>query len=78
MLTMYDAVLTEPDRYYCVSFTRLNRKDESPKDGWRWHKWGPYIGTQKPQHEYLYDDTHIDTVWVHHVHEFTKDEIACP
>ena len=24
--------------------------------GWRWHKWGEYIGTLKPQYEYLDDE----------------------
>lgn len=24
--------------------------------GWRWHKWGLYIGKLKPQHEYLDDE----------------------
>ncbi len=75
-LEHYKGVIHSDLRYYCVAFTRLDRKDQSADGGWRWHKWGPYIGTQKPQHEYLYDDTHIDTVWVYHVYELTKDEIA--
>lgn len=25
-------------------------------DGWRWHKWGPYIGKLNPQCEYLDDE----------------------
>ena len=29
-------------------------------DGWRWHKWGPYIGTLNPQYEYLDDENFGD------------------
>lgn len=74
MLAHYDGVLNSCIRRYCVFFTRLDRQDEPPEGGWRWHKWGPYIGTQNPRHEYLYDDTHIDTVWCYHVYELTEDQ----
>lgn len=30
--------------------------------GWRWHKWGNYIGTQRPMFEYLDDEPEIDRV----------------
>ena len=35
---------------------------KSPTCGWRWHKWGPYIGTQEPQCEYLADEPEIEKV----------------
>ncbi len=54
------------------------KQDENA--GWRWHKNGPYIGTQKPQHEYFRDDKHIQEVvhWstyeiITDSHEYLKD-----
>jgi hypothetical protein len=37
---------------------------------WRWHKWGEYIGTKNPQHEYLYDeDESIQEVFCYHIYK---------
>lgn len=32
--------------------------------GWRWSRWGQYIGTQDPKTDYLDDDPVIDMVYV--------------
>lgn len=62
-------VLNDPQRQFVVTLTSV-RREHCPEDGgWRWHKWGPYIGAQNPQHEYLYDETHIDEVFCYHVYE---------
>lgn len=51
-----------------ISVTEM-RKDEQPEDGgWRWHKWGQYIGKQDPQTEYLYDEPKIESVYVYHIY----------
>ena len=51
-----------------ISVTEM-RKDEQPEDGgWRWHKWGEYIGKKEPQCEYLYDEPNIDSVYVFHIY----------
>lgn len=47
-----------------VSFTPIVRANQPPQDGWRWHKWGRYIGTHEPQCEYLYDEEGIEQVLV--------------
>ena len=39
----------------------INTKDCS-WGGWRWHKWGEYIGVHEPQHEYLSCEKGIDYV----------------
>ncbi len=56
-------------RQLFISMVEIRREDEESQGGWRYHKWGPYYGTQKPEHEYLYDDKHIDAVWTYHVYE---------
>lgn len=51
-----------------ISVTEM-RKEEQPEDGgWRWHKWGQYIGKQEPQCEYLHDEPTIESVYVYHVY----------
>ena len=39
----------------------VNTKDCS-WGGWRWHKWGEYLGVHEPQHEYLSYEQGIDYV----------------
>lgn len=46
-----------------VIFVREILKDSTaPCCGWRWHKWGEYIGTQNPKCEYLNDEPEIEKV----------------
>ena len=48
-----------------VIFVNKVTKDPRPEaamTGWRWHKWGPYIGTRNPQCEYLNDEPEIEEV----------------
>lgn len=61
--------LENSERQFVVTLTKVEREDQPEDFGWRWHKWGSYIGTQDPQHEYLYDDTHIDQVYCYHIYE---------
>lgn len=41
---------------WVVSFTVVKKADEPSDGGWRWRKWGPYIGDKRPGHEYLHDE----------------------
>lgn len=69
VLEHYKELLSDVNKNYVIGLSTVNRKDQPEGDGWRWHKWGEYIGTQNPQHEYIYDDTHIDTVYCYHIYE---------
>lgn len=62
-------VLQHPTRQFVVTLTPVYRADQPRDGGWRWHKWGPYIGAKDPQHEYLYDEDGIDVVYCYHVFE---------
>jgi len=65
-------LVEDPDREFAITLTEI-RRDEQPADGgWRWHKWGPYIGAHEPQCEYLYDEEGIDRVFCYHVFEVKK------
>jgi hypothetical protein len=40
--------------------------------GWRWHKWGPYVGKGEPTTEYLADEDGFDDgIHVYHVYDVT-------
>jgi hypothetical protein len=64
----YYDILKSSYRKYVIAFVEIYREDEPPRDGWRWHKWGPYIGNYKIQYEYLYNET-IDKIVLFHVYE---------
>lgn len=61
--------LEAPGREFVVTITEVRKENQSPDGGWRWHKWGPYIGTHEPQCEYLYDEKGIEAVLVYHIYE---------
>lgn len=61
--------LNDPDRKFAIAITQVRRGDQPLEGGWRWHKWGEYIGTKTPTTEYLHDEPDIDQVYVYHVYE---------
>lgn len=48
--------LEKDKRIFVVNFVVLEKENESEHSGWRWHKWGPYIGDKTPKCEYLRDE----------------------
>lgn len=66
---VYRAIIDDPKHAYCVAFVEIRRDEQSATGGWRWHKWGPYIGTQEPKHEYLFDEDAIERVFTFHLYE---------
>ena len=63
------------DQKYVAFLTPIQKKNQPSDGGWRWHKWGQYIGKHKPQHEYLYDEKDIDLVYVYTIME-VKDSLT--
>ena len=47
-----------------VFLTEIRREDQPEDGGWRWSKWGNYIGSQNVYSEYLYDEPEIESVYV--------------
>lgn len=68
ILQYFHAVIGNPNNKVIISISEVHRENQSSSGGWRWHKNGKYIGTQKPQCEYLYDDKHIDKIMQFHVY----------
>lgn len=65
----YKNLIEDHDKKYVVIMTTVEREKQPSEGGWRWHKWGSYIGNQNPQHEYICDDKHIDKVYCYHIYE---------
>lgn len=67
LLSLYD--FEADPRKFCISFVKIERAYASPRGGWRWHKWGNYVGLKSPQMEYLYDEPDIEAVYTFHIYE---------
>lgn len=61
--------LRERAEPYFITFVKIERATQPSDGGWRWHKWGSYIGTKEPQREYLHDEPEIEAVYTFHVYE---------
>jgi hypothetical protein len=50
--------IEDPSRRYFIACTPVfqDRENRGRGGGWRWHKWGEYIGKLDPQHEHLDDE----------------------
>lgn len=68
LLELVGDALKADERQFVLSFTHVPK--EPGEGGWRWHKWGPYIGTGLITMEYLADEHEFDDgVWVYHIHQ---------
>ena len=66
----YSKWLNDPKLKFCISFTKVTKAEQPADGGWRWHKWGEYIGTKEPQYEYLYDEgDDIHEVYCYHIYQ---------
>ena len=60
------------DKNFVITLCPIFREDEPEYGGWRWHKWGQYIGKFDYQCEYLHDEVGIDYVYVFNIYEVEK------
>ena len=61
--------LQDENRKFVITLTAIIKALQPSDGGWRWHRWGPYIGKHNPQNEYIYDEPDIDKVYVYHIYE---------
>ena len=64
---------SDPTRQFLVTLTRIDKSDQPESGGWRWHKWGDYIGSQEPTTEYIADEPKIETVFCYHIYEKKRE-----
>lgn len=63
--------IEDPNRKYFITATPVfqDKENKGKGGGWRWHKWGEYIGKLEPKCEYLDDeDFGDDFEYVIHFH----------
>jgi len=61
--------LEAPNLNFCISFCKVVKSEQPEWDGWRWHKWGEYIGEYEITCEYLFDEPIVESVYCYHVYE---------
>jgi hypothetical protein len=76
VLALYKEDLNNPNRKFCIATDIIYKSDQSEWGGWRWEKWGRYIGTHHIQSEYLYHETGIDQVMLYHIYEIPDNLVA--
>ena len=69
--------LEAPGREFVVVVTPVRKADQPADWGWRWHKWGDYIGTQKRSCEYIRDEPNIEEVLCFHIYEKKLSSVDC-
>ena len=54
----YKDEVADTEKKYCLALTPVwqEKENKGKGGGWRWHKWGEYIGKLNPQCEYLNDE----------------------
>lgn len=60
------------DEKFCILITPIYKKQQPSEGGWRWCKWGEYIGDQKSEAEYLYDEPNIEMVYVYNIYKVVE------
>jgi hypothetical protein len=77
-LDYYDSLYSSHEDYmkdksFVILLTPMFRESQPEYGGWRWHKWGQYIGKFKHKREYLYDEKGIDYIYCFNILEVKKD-----
>lgn len=68
ILGKYPQIVESKDQYV-VSLTKVQKIGQPVNNGWRWCKWGEYIGIQEPNREYIYDEPDIEEVYVYEIYK---------
>lgn len=65
---VYPGLLTDP-RAFAITCLPVSKADQPAHGGWRWEKWGEYIGRHTPTAQYLADEPVIEELVLFEVHE---------
>lgn len=69
---LYKFLTDNPDAIYLIRFYPVFNHHDDKIGGWRWHKWGPYLGKHTPQCQYLDEEQNIDYVLLWHLYPLKK------
>jgi hypothetical protein len=68
VVEQFPKLISDPRRFI-LTFQEVRKSEQPERDGWRWHKWGTYIGSQNSSSEYIADEPDIELVYIFHVLE---------
>lgn len=63
--------ISDKSKKYIILLTYVDKSQQPDTGGWRWCKWGEYIGDYNSVAEYLYDEPEIEGVFVYQLFEVT-------
>lgn len=63
------------ERKFVLEIYEVYKEHQPPRGGWRWSKWGPYIGKREPKAEYLADEPEITEVMIFGFIEVVTDYV---
>ncbi len=72
VIDYHSDLVNDPNKYYVIFLSSVYRCDQPSNGGWRWCKWGEYIGTQNPTYEYIYNEPEIEKVYCYMICEVNK------
>lgn len=58
---------------YILGVDMINKIDQPARDGFRKHKWGPYIGNKSKGFEYLYDEPDMNHIIIYHFYRILNN-----
>lgn len=74
-ISKFGKLLESQPSKYAVFFTHIKKNPDNKGrgGGWRWHKWGQYVGDGEPQFEYLDDEEGFEGgVFTYHIHDISE------
>lgn len=73
VVAYYAQQIADSKRAYVIGMMPVRKADQT-EGGWRWHKWGQYIGRHTITQEYLYDEPVVEQVHCFHLVELLNQE----
>lgn len=67
--------LDDPEEKFTISLTPIYRNHQPEEGGWRWSKWGKYIGEQKSNAEYIFEESNIEMIYVFHIYPWDYNRV---
>lgn len=63
-------LVSDPDRKFFIILKEMLKSEQPKYGGWRWCKWGSYIGTQNSVADYLFDEPEVEKIICFQIHQF--------
>lgn len=80
VIKYYESLIANKELYmfsnYIITLTPMIKEAQPERDGFRFHKWGQYLGVQDIEsYEYIYDSD-IDLIYSFHIYQIKGGEVC--